>query len=374
MSSYNHPTIQDIFRYACENNLIDMNNINRKQKKVIEDIIKCRTLDSGFNYDECPSCGYKKIHYNSCKNPNCPQCQAFNKEVWIQKEEFYSLCIKYFHVVFTIPEELNSYFLLNKKFSYNCLFKAVGETLNELAADSKYLGGQIGFTAVLHSWGANLSFHPHIHCIVSGGGKTTEGKWISKDTFLFPVNVLSSLFKGKFLDYFKSGYPKSNIDNIKEFNDTISFCYQKNWVVYTKEPLSNPDSVIKYLARYTHRIAISNSRIVSFKDGIVTFKYKDYKDNNAIKEMSLSAKEFCRRYLMHVPPKSFMRIRHYGFLGNSKKDKVITELRKITNTPEKPSFVRDTIKIITKIIGHDPRVCPRCNASLKRNIPFPLLE
>lgn len=372
----NKPTIQDIFRYACENNLIDFSKINKKQNKVIQDILFCRTSQKGFHSDECPSCGFKKIYYNSCKNPNCPQCQAFNKEVWIEKQEFYNLNIKYFHVVFTVPEELNQYALLDKSFFYKCLFNAVGDTLNTLSSDSKYLGAQLGFIAVLHTWGSNLSFHPHIHCIVSGGGKTSDNRWISKDKFLFPIKVLSTLFRGKFLSYFKRNYPTNKIKNIHDFLDIVDLCYRKSWIVYTKEPLDNPNSVIQYLGRYTHRIAISNSRILSFENGIVTFKYKDYKDNCSIKEMSLSAKEFCRRYLMHVPPQNFMRIRYYGFLSNSNKNKRFVILREITNTAPKTEFVKNVIGIIAKMIGHDPRYCPHCHQLLKsfQEVPHHPLE
>ena len=365
MNTYDS-TIQDIFRYARDNDLLDLNHLTRKQRKTVEDIIRCRTPAMGFNAEQCSSCGYKLIHYNSCKNPNCSKCQAFNKEVWIMKEQFYSLNIKYYHVVFTVPEELNPYFLLDRKLSYNILFSASADTLNTLAKDPKFLGGQIGFTSVLHTWGSNLSFHPHIHCIVSGGGKSLTGSWISKDDFLFPVRVLSKLFRGKFLSAFQKSFDISRLKNIKEFDDTISACYQKDWVVYTKEPLDKPDSVIQYLSRYTHRIAITDRRIISFCDGNVTFKYKDYRDSHKLKEMTLSAKEFCRRYLLHVPPKSFVRIRHYGFLANSRKKEHIKQLRVITGTPDKTAFVKDAIAIITKLIGHDPRVCPKCRASLKR--------
>ncbi|MGN1356743.1 MAG: IS91 family transposase [Succinivibrionaceae bacterium] len=358
------PTIQDIVKYALDHDLIDFHRLNQKQKNVIDDICKCRTEKAGCNVDACCTCGYKRIHYNSCRNPSCPMCQRMKCEEWVDKNDYYTLNITYYHVVFTIPSELNPYFLRDQKFSYNCLFKAVSRTLTSLAKDPKYLGGKIGITAVLHTWSSTLGFHPHIHCIVSGGGVNESEEWISKDRFLFPVQVLSKLFRGKFLNLFRKKYPREVLEDTKEFDDVISACYQKDWVVYTKEPFRNPDAVLRYLGRYTHKIAISNGRIVSFEDGNVTFKYKDYANGSVIKEMTLSAKEFVRRFLMHVPPERFTRIRYYGFMGNAKRVERFKRLREITNTPAKGEYVRDKWKILKKLIGRDPRYCPKCNSLL----------
>lgn len=357
-------TIQDIVKYAWDHDLIDFNRLNQKQRKVVDDICMCRTEAAGCNIETC-TCGYKRIHYNSCRNPSCPMCQRMKCEEWIEKNDYYTLNTTYYHVVFTIPSELNPYFLRAPKFSYNCLFKAVSRTLICLAKDPKYLGGKIGITAVLHTWSSSLGFHPHIHCIVSGGGINESEEWIGKDRFLFPVQVLSKLFRGKFLNLFRKKYPKDMLENIKEFDDVISTCYQKDWVVYTKEPFMNPNAVLKYLGRYTHKIAISNGRIVSFENGNVTFRYKDYAHGSVIKEMTLSAKEFVRRYLMHVPPERFTRIRYYGFMGNAKRAERFKKLREITNTPAKGEYKRDIWKIVKKLIGRDPRYCPKCNSLLQ---------
>ena len=368
------PTIQDIFHYAHEHSMIAYERLSFKQMKAVRDILKCRTSSQGFNMEECTSCGYKKIHYNSCRNPNCPMCGAYNREVWAQKQESYTLNIKYFHTVFTLPDVLNPYILLDQKLGYSVLFEAASETLNQLAKDKKYLGGKIGFTAVLHTWSSTVSFHPHLHVILSGGGYTEDEKWISKDKFIFPVKVMSSLFRGKYLDKFKKRFDISRLKDVVSFDETIRSCYMKDWVVYTKEPFDNPDTVIKYLSRYTHRIAISNARIQSFENGIVTFSYKDYKDNSSIKTMKLSAAEFVRRYLLHVLPSHFTKIRHYGFLSNADKFKKIDMLGRITNTPHKERYEVNTIAIITHLIGHDPRYCPKCNAILRTPFNRPQLE
>lgn len=368
------PTIQDIICYARDHDQIDFSHLSSKQIKTIQDVCKCRTATQGFNSENCPECGYKRIHYNSCRNPNCPMCQSFEREVWAAKQEHYALNIKYYHVVFTLPDDLNPYILLDKKTGYSVLFSAAAETLNTLAADNQYLGAKIGFTAVLHTWSSTVSFHPHLHVILSGGGYTEDRRWIAKDKFIFPVKVLSSLFKGKYLDMFKKRYNYNLLEDISTFNEVIDSCYRKDWVVYSKKPFDNPDSVIKYLSRYTHRIAISNARIRSFTNGNVTFSYKDYRDNSAVKEMTLSAEEFVRRYLLHVLPKSFTKIRHYGFLANSVKKERIKLLRCITGTKDKGEFIIDKLKILTRLIGHDPRICPVCHAQLKTPFSFPQLE
>lgn len=355
------PTIQDIFLYVRDNDLVNLSRLTKKQRKVFNDICRCRKQEMGCNTEKC-TCGYKRIHYNSCRNPSCPMCQRFKREEWVDKNNHYTLNITYYHVVFTLPEELNPYILLDKRFGYRCLFDTVSDALKTLAKDPKYIGGTIGITAVLHTWSSTMGFHPHLHCIVSGGGYNQSGEWISKDKFLFPVLVLSKLFRGKFLDTFKKEYPLRRLNNITEFNNVVSECYEKDWVVYTKEPLPNPEAVLTYLGRYTHRIAISNARIISFKDGMVTFSYKDYAHGSVISHMTLTAKEFVRRYLMHVLPERFTKIRYYGFMGNANKTKRFEKLRKMTKTLPKGEYKRDLLKILKKIIGRDPRICPKCNA------------
>lgn len=210
--------------------------------------------------------------------------------------------------------------------------------------------------------------------ILSGGGYTDDMRWISKDDFIFPVFVLSSLFRGKFLDKFRRSFDYRRLEDISTFNEVIDSCYRKDWLVYTKEPFDNPDTVISYLGRYTHRIAISNARIKSFDNGMVTFSYKDYRDHCKIKNMTVTAKEFVRRFLLHVVPKNFMKIRHYGFLANAGKKERIKSLCGITDTPPKKEYVIDKIKILTRMIGHDPRLCPVCRSPLRTPCLFPLRE
>ena len=372
--SEHRPDIQDIFCYARDHDQIDYNRLSFKQIKAVQNICVCRTSSQGLNAETCEQCGYKRIHYNSCRDPNCPMCQAFNREVWAAKQEYYTLNIKYYHVVFTLPDDLNPYILLDQRNGYSILFEAASETLNTLAADRKYLGAKIGFTAVLHTWSSTLSFHPHLHVILSGGGYTEDKKWISRDEFIFPVHVLSALFRGKFLDKFRKRFDYDCLEDISTFNEVIDSCYRKDWLVYTKQPFDNPNTVIHYLSRYTHRIAISNARIKAFDNGMVTFSYKDYRDDSKIKEMSITASEFVRRFLLHVLPKNFTKIRHYGFLANAGKQERIRMLCGITNTAPKDDCVIDKIKILIKLIGHDPRLCPVCRSPLKTPYSFPLRE
>lgn len=354
-------TIQDIFTDLECRHVIDHSTLNPKQEILLSDIIKCKTADCGFNIDICDHCGDTQIHYCSCKNPSCPMCQAFNREKWCCKEKLNALHVKYFHVVFTIPDILNPLVLLAPDVLYSILFDCSSEALKELALDPQYLGAHIGFTSVLHTWGQNLSLHPHVHIIVSGGGIDDSGQWrSSRKKFFLPVKALSKLFRGKFIEALKSRFPKDRLTDIDRFYQTVNDSFEKDWVVYTKKPLKNPNSVIEYLGRYTHRIAISNARIISHENGKVSFKYKDYKDHNQIKTMALDELEFFRRFMMHVLPKGFMKIRHYGFLGNRNKAQRLKTLRSLTNTPEPDVFVFDPILILSKILKRDVTLCPSC--------------
>lgn len=357
------PTIQNIFSDMHSFRKIDPLHLNKKQNKAVNDILTCRTKEKGYHTDECENCHDISIFYNSCKNPCCPQCQAVNKEVWAMKQEFYKLNIHYFHIVFTIPSELNSLCLLRPALMYNILFESASQTLKQLSEDEKYLGAQIGFTGVLHTWGANLSLHPHIHFIVSGGGIDKNGNWISSTKkFFLPVKVVSSLFRGKFMSKLKERFSPAWLNSPEEFSQLVDQCYSKEWNVYTKKTMNDPSAVIHYLSRYTHRIAISNARIVSYENHKVTFSYKDYKDHSKIKYMTLSEEEFFRRYMMHVPPERFMRIRHYGFLSNSHKTDRFIKLRSITNTPvpKEKIFKPDMVSVISRIIKRDASICSCC--------------
>ena len=357
--------VQSIFQSLVSTDKIDFSAFSTKQTKAVKDILKCHTPQCGFNSDTCEQCGHMVIHYNSCKNSNCPQCQAVNREKWILKRKYDTLNIPYFHIVFTVPSQLNPLFLWRPRIMYDILFMSVSQTLMSLSEDKKYLGAKIGFTSVLHTWGQNLSLHPHLHVIVSGGGMTNDGKWkASKKRFFLPVRVMSAVFRGKFLDHVKSNLmnePRSDKQMLKEIIDQ---CYAADWVVYSKKPMKDPGHVIEYLGRYTHRIAISNGRILSHENGMVTFRYKDYSDHNRIKKMALAEEEFFRRFMLHILPKGMSRMRHYGFLGNRNKSVRLKILRALTETPEPEPFIYDPIAIISRLLKRDITLCPCCRQKM----------
>ena len=335
--------------------------------KTMGAIEKCRTEKLGYHEDVCDECGYRKISYNSCRNRHCPKCQSIARAKWVEEREAEILNVKYFHVVMTIPSELYMIAYQNQSKVYKILFKATAETLEELARDKKYLGAEIGFMEVLHTWGQTLVYHPHIHCIVPAGGIDKIGKWRnSRKKFFIPVKVLSRKFRGKFLYYLKKEklefYGKNEyLNNKQNFDELMSKMYNKEWISYCKPPFENAKSVIKYLGRYTHRVAISNERILREENGEVTFKYRDYKDNNKMKEMTVKAEEFIRRFLMHILPPGFMKIRHYGLLGNRNKKTKLAVCKKLTNTtsPVKPKLT--TLEILKKTLGVDFNICPMCH-------------
>ena len=335
--------------------------------KAFTAIENCRTSKLGYHKDICDECGYEKISYNSCRNRHCPKCQSIAREKWIYNREFDLLNVKYFHVVMTIPSELYLIAYQNQAKVYNILFKAVAETLEELAKDKKYLGAQIGFMEVLHTWGQTMVFHPHIHTIVPAGGLDKIGNWKeSKKKFFIPVKVLSRKFRGKFLYYLKQEklefYGSNEYLEVKEnFDELIARMYQKEWITYCKPPFKNAASVIRYLGRYTHRVAISNNRIIKEENGEITFKYRDYKDNKKEKLMTLKAEEFIRRFLMHILPPHFMKIRHYGLLGNRNKNKKLAMCKKLTNTANLIKLEISTLEILKKTLGVDFNLCPICH-------------
>lgn len=353
--------IQTIFASMDREDRIDRIRLNRKQKKVLKNIIECKTEIRGFHSDTCECCGHTQIHYNSCRDPNCPQCGAFDRELWIRRQERHVLNVKYFHVVFTIPSELNPFVLADPAFMYQALFAASARTMKELAGDEKYLGARIGFTSVLHTWGQNLSLHPHIHMIVPGGGMDTLDRWKpSRKKFFIPVRVLSRAFRGKFLDHVKKHFDRSRLKDTTSFHAVLNTCYGKDWVVYIKKPMNDAGHVIRYLGRYTHRIAISNARIQGYEDHRVTFTYRDYSDHDRIKTMTLEDTEFLRRFMMHILPAHFMKIRHYGFLGNRNREERMKVIRAATKTQESGPCRIDLEEILSHILKRDVSICIRC--------------
>jgi len=359
------PELQDVFQLFGDE-YRESHKLSYVQAKAMNAIEQCRTSKLGCHIDTCENCGNVEISYNSCRNRHCPKCQTLSKERWIDNQKFNLLNTGYFHVVFTVPDNLRSLFYQNQSVMYSLLFRAVAETLHDLSGNPKYLGAKLGFTSILHTWGQNLHYHPHIHCIVPGGGLNALGRWVdSRKKFFVPVKVLSRLFRGKFL--YHLGRAKLNffgeqkyLENPTDFRRLLDSCYKKNWIVYCKPPFKTADCVVEYLGRYTHRVAISNNRILKIEDGNVSFKWRDYKDENKWKVMTLTATEFIRRFLMHILPPGFMKIRHYGLLASRDKTRRLTLCKRLTNTPVIEKSKAATAELILKITGKDVTKCPVC--------------
>ena len=350
------------------------NSLTQTEIKAYYAIRDCRTETLGGHVDKCNVCGNEKNSYNSCRNRHCPKCQFLRKEKWLHKENNNILPVKYFHVVFTLPSEVNPLMLNNKKLLYSLLFKTVSRTLRKVSKNKKYLNCIPGFLCILHTWGQTLSFHPHIHVLIAGGGLTADkGKWIdSREKFFLPVRVLSKLFQRLFLHHLKKYYhgsfitiPKSceELKDPSHFQRFINNLYSQKWVVYTKQPFDNPDSVVNYLGRYTHRVAISNQRILEITNSTVTFRYKDYADNNSLKHMTLTCAEFIRRFMLDILPHQFVKIRHYGFIANrTRKDSLklckslLGKLNRSLNPKSPPEEWKDILaSMIKKIL-----ICNSC--------------
>jgi hypothetical protein len=350
------------------------------QRKALSAIERCRTAALGGHVDRCDHCGYERISYNSCRNRHCPNCQSLARERWVLDRQRELLPIAYFHVVFTIPEELNPIALVNQALIYDLLFQAASETLLTLGKDARHVGGQLGIMAVLHTWSQTLLDHPHVHCIVTGGGLSADGqRWLSprkmtsnKDFFIH-VNVISALFKQKFLAYLKQRYQAGKfkwvgrISYLKEpsaFNELLTQLYAKPWVTYCKKPFGGPEMVLRYLGRYTHRVAISNHRIVKVGDGQVTFKWRDYRDHNKTKLMTLDMGEFMRRFLLHILPDRYYKIRYYGLLSNRHRGTKLSRCQEILEVAkEETSFSDDHLsweELLLELCGWDVRKCPKC--------------
>lgn len=343
---------------------IKTHKLSNEQWKVFNAIIRCDTKDLGFHICTCQDCGEEYFGYNSCRNRHCPMCQAYAREKWINNESSYLLDCPYFHIVTTVPEELNDIALYNQKLFYNILFKATSESILTLCNDPKWLGAKVGITSILHTWGSSIMFHPHIHYIVSGGG-LKNNKWVNcKDNYLIKVQVLSSMFKGKFLSMLKNIHEDlilpdnlSNLKDFKLFNDFLRPLYNKDGVTYIEPPKGSPDNVIEYIGRYAFRVAISNERIKDISDGNVTFEYKDYKDNGKIKTMVITAIEFIRRFLIHVLPFRFTKIKHYGLLSNRNKKNNIKLCRLLISKVLTNEFVSSITRKFNKF------ECEKCGST-----------
>ena len=355
---------------------------------VINAIISCRTSILGGHVDECDECGHIRCSYNSCGNRHCPKCRSLAKERWLLDRKAELLPVTYYHAVFTIPDILNDLVLENQSVIYAILFRAASETILKLCADKKHLGALTGMIAILHTWGQNLIDHPHLHCIIPGGGLSEERKkWLypkkskKNKKFFIHVNIISDLFKKIFLSYLKKAFKKSELifegkiiylRAPSEFNSLLSKLYKKKWVTYCKRPFGGPKQVLEYLGRYTHRVAISNNRIKRIEKRRVYFDYKDYRDGGKTKEMSLEIYEFIRRFLLHILPYGFPKIRYYGILCSRKKNQFLEICRKILGAVINSNLAREVKKtwqeLYFEITGKDPCLCPECGKGRMINI------
>ena len=374
MSSYLAPraTLQQLLQ---RHTTADINNAH--VQKVLQRIRSCRTAALGYHLYRCSDeqCGHTQYQYHSCRDRHCPNCGAVKKQQWIEARTRELLPVKYYHVVFTVPHELNCVMLGHRKVLFKLLFDASASTLLTFSQDDKYLGATTGIISVLHTWGQQLSFHPHIHCIVSGGGITGAGKWKEAKRndwrFLFPVKAMSMVYKTKFLQALQRmvACGEVRLKNASTSQAFFNLLYQKEWVVYSKAPFGGPATVIEYLGRYTHKVAISNHRICSIKgeEGSVTFGYKDYKDGGKQKQMTLAGEEFIRRFSQHILPARFTKIRTYGYLANRGRHKRINEVLQTMKLPTHKQVVNVPLQIrMLEHFGTCVEQCPCCkNRTLK---------
>jgi hypothetical protein len=334
-----------------------LGGIGGEQRRILHAIASCRTAALGGHVQTCDHCHHQRIAYNSCRNRHCPRCQASACARWMEDRAAELLPVEYFHVVFTLPDTFNALALGNRRVVYNVLFEAAAQTLLEVAANPKHLGARIGFLAVLHTWGQNLSLHPHVHCVVPGGGLSPDGsRWVAcRSGFLLPVRVLSRVFRGKFIGLLKRARQSGTLtgaESGRAFDPLVDTSVKRDWVVYAKPPFGGPAQVLKYLSRYTHRVAVSNRRLVWVDDRSVTFRFKDYAHGNRPRTMTLDAAEFLRRFLLHAVPRGFMRIRHFGLLANRVRAKNLATCRRLLASPPPP--------VIATAGATERPCCPLC--------------
>jgi hypothetical protein len=352
------------------------------QRRAYEAIVTCRTQALGGHVEQCNACGFERIAYNSCRNRHCPKCQASARAKWTNARTEELLPIPYFHVVFTLPQEIGPIALQNQRVVYGILFRAAAETLQELAADPKHLGAEIGVLSVLHTWGQTLVYHPHLHCVVTGGGLSFDHtEWIpckrsgkKKKRFFIHVKILGKVFRGKFIDFLKQAYEQGDLQfhgqiarlaKASAFENYLHRSVRHDWVVYSKRPFESATPVLKYLARYTHRVAISNSRLIDMENGKVRFHWKDYAHGGKQKIMKLEANEFIRRFLLHIVPNGFMRIRYYGFLANRFRKEKLELCRQLLGV--EPVKAVEATEVVGSPASDSPteatsqeRRCPKC--------------
>jgi hypothetical protein len=370
------PEVADVFRrhgdiYRRQHGA----SLSTVQRRAMAAIEACRTAALGGRVERCDNCGGERIVYNSCRNRNCPKCQSLARARWLADRQAELLDTQYFHVVFTVPDEIALIAFQNKKVVYDILFRSAAETLDAIAADPNHLGAEIGFLSVLHTWGQNLLHHPHLHCLVPGGGISPDGeRWIAcRPGFFLPVRVLSRLFRRLFLQHLEKAFASdqlaffSDLSPLRErsgFMGHLAAARAKEWVVYAKPPFAGPEQVLGYVGRYTHRIAISNSRLLAVNEDGVCFRWKDYRRDNRHGTMTLKADEFIRRFLIHVLPSGFQRIRYYGFLCNRQRASKLARCRELIGAPRaQPQAAPssdDYRNFYETLTGKSLMQCPAC--------------
>jgi len=341
--------------------------VSDQQRKALRDIGRCRTAALGTHLERCDRCNYETVAYDSCRNRHCPKCQSSARDRWLMKQASSLLPVPYAHVVFTVPEQLAPLAFRNQRLFYNLLFRAASETLLQIAADPRHLGARVGALAVLHTWSQNLGHHPHLHCLVPAGGLALDrSRWIaSRPNFFLPVRVLSRMFRGKLLAFLKQSYRRNELgfsgtlaalSKPSAFHSLLGTLRRREWVVYSKPPFGGPEHVLKYLARYTHRVAISNGRLLSLDNGQVRFRWRDSRHNNRSAVMALDAVEFIRRFLLHVLPAGFVKIRHFGLLANRNRRQALALCRSHLHatTPDNSALLTEPQKSALN------RSCPQC--------------
>jgi hypothetical protein len=367
--------VADIFRQVGPSYRDDhATALSSGQRRVMSAIEQCRTAALGGHVEQCDSCGHQRIAFNSCRNRHCPKCQSLVRAQWLEDRQTELLPIEYFHVVFTVPQEIAAIAYQNKTVAYDILFRATAETLRTIAGDAKHLGAEIGFIAILHTWGQNLLHHPHLHCVVPGGGIAPNGeRWVPcRPGFFLPVRVLSRLFRRLFIAQLQLAFDHGELqffNSLEALRNRVAFAKylapasRAEWVVYAKPPFGGPKQVLEYLGRYTHRVAISNNRLRQLSDGAVTFAWKDYRHESRNKTMRLHAHEFIRRFLLHVLPSGFQRIRHYGLLANRYREVRLNQCRDLLAAPAPvvvPLDAEDYRDRYQRLTGASLRDCPHC--------------
>ncbi|MEW5950250.1 MAG: IS91 family transposase [Thermodesulfobacteriota bacterium] len=337
--------------------------LTRKQHQVMWAIEHCRTDRMGYHVDQCYQCGYTEQAFNSCRDRHCPKCQGVARHQWVNSRLEQILPVSYYHSIFTLPHDLNPLAAYNRRLIFNLLFDSSAQTLLAFGRDPQRLGGEIGFYGILHTWGQTLWPHPHVHYIVPGGALTKDGRWINaphRSKFLFPVRALSKVFRGKFIDGLKKAYhegrlilPDDELADARCFELWLDRLTSRKWVVYCKAPFKKPEQVVRYIGRYTHRVAISNQRLINIDQGQIRFRYKDYKKNRiGWQEMALSAQEFIKRFLWNVLPAGFHKIRHYGFMANSRcRERIATIINLLSEGNSDKTIIAE---------GDSAPTCPRC--------------